>query len=91
MVFLLSAAVESGNIASHAHEVGMTCPAAGKSSVIEVEPWLIGWLPADLLTVLGVLLVTWGHLAGVLDLAATASGRSGIRVPILAPARCWVC
>jgi len=39
----------------------MTCPAAGKSSVIEVEPWLIGWLPADLLTVLSVLLVLWEH------------------------------
>lgn len=26
----------------------------------------------------------------MLDLAATASGRSGIRLPILAPARCWL-
>jgi hypothetical protein len=42
-------------------QVGMTCPAAGKLSVIEVEPWLIGWLPADLLTVLSVLLMLWEH------------------------------
>jgi hypothetical protein len=61
MVFLLRCAVESGNIASHAHEMGMTCLAAGNSSVFEVEPWLIGWLPADLLTVLSVLLVLWEH------------------------------
>ena len=53
MVFLLSGAAESGNIASHdlagAAGKGMTCLAAGNSSVFEVEPWLIGWLPADLL------------------------------------------
>ena len=65
MVFLLSGAAESGNIASHALAdaagKGMTCLAAGNSSVIEVEPWLIGWLPADLLTVLSVLLMLWEH------------------------------
>ena len=75
MVLLLRCAVESGNIASHdladAAGNGMTCLAAGNSSVIEVVPWLIGWLPADLLAVLGVLLVIWDHLAGVLDLALT--------------------
>ena len=47
---LLRCAVESGNIASHdladAAGKGMTCLAAGKSSVIEVEPLLTGWLPA---------------------------------------------
>jgi len=42
-------------------QVGMTCPAAGNSSVFEVEPGLIGWLPADLLTVLSVLLMLWEH------------------------------
>ena len=61
----LSAAVESGNIASHALAdaagKGMTCLAAGNSSVFEVEPGLIGWLPADLLAVLSVLLMLWEH------------------------------
>lgn len=42
-------------------QVGMTCLAAGNSSVIEVEPVLIGWLPADLLAVLSVLLMLWEH------------------------------
>ena len=42
-------------------KMGMTCLAAGKLSVIEVEPWLIGWLPADLLAVLSVLLMLWEH------------------------------
>jgi len=39
----------------------MTCLAAGNSSVFEVEPGLIGWLPADLLAVLSVLLMLWEH------------------------------
>lgn len=43
MTLLLMCAAESVNIASHAHFVGMTCPAAGKLSVIEVEP-LLAWL-----------------------------------------------
>ena len=42
-------------------QVGMAGNVAGKSSVIEVEPGLIGWLPADLLAVLSVLLVLWEH------------------------------
>lgn len=54
-----------GNIASHdladAAGKGMTCLAAGNLSGIEVEPWLIGWLPADLLAVLSVLLMLWEH------------------------------
>lgn len=54
-----------GNIASHtlagAAGKGMTCLAAGNSSVFEVEPGLIGWLPADLLVVLSVLLMLWEH------------------------------
>lgn len=54
-----------GNIASHdladAAGKGMTCLAAGNSSVFEVEPGLIGWLPADLLAVLSVLLMLWEH------------------------------
>lgn len=54
-----------GNIASHtladAAGKGMTCLAAGNLSVVEVEPWLIGWLPADLLAVLSVLLMLWEH------------------------------
>ena len=41
--------------------MGMTCLAAGKLSMIEVEPGLVGWLPADLLAVLSVLLVLWEH------------------------------
>ena len=47
MVLLLVCAVKSGNNASHdlADAAGkdMTCPAAGKLSVIEVEP-LLAWL-----------------------------------------------
>ena len=54
-----------GNIASHgladAAGKGMTCLAAGNSSVFEADPWLIGWLPADLLAVLSVLLMLWEH------------------------------
>jgi len=57
----VSSPSDFGNIASHAHEMGMTCPVAGNSSVFEVEPWLIGWLPADLLAVLSVLLMLWEH------------------------------
>jgi len=74
-------------------QVGMTCLAAGKLSVFEVAPGLIGWLPADLLTVLGVLLVIWDHLAGVLDLALTqpaGAAGSGCRSLRLLDAGLWV-
>ena len=95
MVLLLRCAAGSGNIASHdladAAGKGMTCLAAGNSSVFEVEPGLVGWLPADLLAVLSVLLVILDHLAGVLDLALTqpaGAAGSGCRSLRLLSAGC---
>ena len=91
MTLLLVCAAESGNIASHAHFVGMTCPAAGKLSVIEVEP-LLTWL-AVYQANRGCFRCCWcfgSTVEACSTLLPQPAGAAGSDRPILAPAHCWL-
>lgn len=95
MALLLRCAVEIGNIASHALAdaagKGMTCLAAGKSSVIEVEP-LLAWL-AIYRANRGCFRCCWcfeSTIEACSTLLPQPAGAAGSDRPILAPARCWL-
>ena len=95
MVLLLRCAADSGNLASHdladAAGKGMTCPAAGKSE--RARGRALAHRLASCRFARGARRAA-GDLGSPCRRARpcfdTASGRSGIRVPILAPARCWL-
>ena len=69
----------------------MTCPAAGKSSVIEVEP-LLAWL-AIYRANRGCFRCCWcfgSTIEACSTLLPQPAGAAGPDRPILAPARCWL-